>query len=118
MAALLRRDAPVATVFSRPCRESAQIGRSPYLAAVLVAGGVTALVTYLIFGTVRRPADTPGGSASQSPGDIWRMPPLAELAPRRLTTLNRVWLFVLRAYLIVAAGLVLVRIVQLATGGA
>jgi hypothetical protein len=50
--------------------------------------------------------------------DAWRMPPLAELLPRQLTTLNRVWLIVLRAYLIVAAGLVLVRIVQLATGGA
>jgi hypothetical protein len=35
-----------------------------------------------------------------------------------LTTLNRVWLIVLRGYLIVAAGLVLVRIVQLATAGA
>jgi hypothetical protein len=46
------------------------------------------------------------------------MPPLAVLPPRQLTALNWVWLFVLRAYLIVAAGLVLVRIVQLATGGA
>jgi hypothetical protein len=46
------------------------------------------------------------------------MPPLGELAPARLTTLNRIWLIVLRGYLIVAAGLVLVRIVQLATTGA
>jgi hypothetical protein len=45
------------------------------------------------------------------------MPPLAQLPPRQLTTLNRVWLVVLRAYLIVAAGLVLVRIVTLATSG-
>jgi hypothetical protein len=43
------------------------------------------------------------------------MPPLAELSPRELTTLNRVWLFVLRAYLIVAAGLVVARIITLAT---
>jgi hypothetical protein len=50
--------------------------------------------------------------------DTWRMPPLAELPPRQLTTLNRVWLVVLRGYLIVATGLVLVRIIQLATGGA
>jgi hypothetical protein len=45
------------------------------------------------------------------------MPPLTDLPPRRLTTLSRVWLVVLRAYLIVAAGLVLVRIVTLATSG-
>jgi hypothetical protein len=32
--------------------------------------------------------------------------------------LNRIWLGVLRAYLVVAAGLVLLRIFQLATAGA
>jgi hypothetical protein len=46
------------------------------------------------------------------------MPPLAQLPPRQLTTLNRVWLVVLRADLILAAGLVLVRIVTLTTSGA
>ena len=50
--------------------------------------------------------------------NTWRMPPLSELLPARLTILNRVWLIVLRGYLIVAAGLVLVRIVQLAMAGA
>jgi hypothetical protein len=50
--------------------------------------------------------------------NTWRMPPLGELPPVRLTTLNRIWLVVLRGYLIVAAGLVLVRIVQLALAGA
>jgi len=46
----------------------------------------------------------------------WRMPPLSELAPARLTTLSRMWMIVLRAYLVIAGGLVLVRIVQLAMG--
>jgi hypothetical protein len=46
------------------------------------------------------------------------MPPLEELPPRPLAMLNKVWLLVLRAYLIVAAGLVNVRIVTLATVGA
>jgi Mn2+/Fe2+ NRAMP family transporter len=50
--------------------------------------------------------------------NTWRMPPLSELPPARLTTLGRIWLIVLRGYLIVAAGLVLARIVQLATVGA
>jgi hypothetical protein len=45
------------------------------------------------------------------------MPPLTELPPARLTTLSRTWLIVLRGYLVVAAGLVLVRIGQLATAG-
>jgi hypothetical protein len=35
----------------------------------------------------------------------------------QLTILNRAWLFVMRAYLIVAAALVVVRIVPLATSG-
>jgi len=46
------------------------------------------------------------------------MPPLTNLPPRHLTTLNRAWLFVLRVYLIVAGGLVLLRIINLATNGA
>jgi len=48
---------------------------------------------------------------------VWRMPPLDQLAPARLTVLERMWLCLLRVYLVVAAGLVLVRIVMLATVG-
>ena len=46
----------------------------------------------------------------------WRMPPLETLAPKPLTALSRSWMFVLRGYLLLAAGLVLFRIVQLALG--
>src|ERR1700720_1329428 len=80
--------------------------------AILVAGGATALVIYLI-----TPGEASAEPADPSLRDTWRMPPLANLPPRHLTTLNRTWLLVLRAYLIVAAGLVLVRIVTLATSG-
>ena len=45
----------------------------------------------------------------------WRMPPIPTLPPARLTLLSRVWMIVLRAYLACAGGLVLIRIVQLAT---
>jgi len=49
------------------------------------------------------------------------MPPLGELPPARLTLLNRIWMIVLRAYLVVAAGLLLFKMVQLtltpASGG-
>jgi hypothetical protein len=44
------------------------------------------------------------------------MPPLDGLPPRALTRPERTWPIVLRLYLAVAAGLVLVRIVGLATG--
>ncbi|MFO1249403.1 MAG: NRAMP family divalent metal transporter [Alphaproteobacteria bacterium] len=47
--------------------------------------------------------------------DGWRMPPLSELAVMPMTPVGRVWMIALRAYLVVAGGLVLVRIVQLAT---
>lgn len=50
--------------------------------------------------------------------DSWRMPPLDRLAPARLSPLSRIWMIVLRLYLAIAAGLVLLRIVQLATAGA
>lgn len=46
----------------------------------------------------------------------WRMAPLAELPPSPLSRANRLWLGLLRGYLVVAAGLVLVRIVTLAAG--
>ena len=49
--------------------------------------------------------------------DTWQMPPLDELPPTGLTPLNRLWLIVLRAYLIFAVGLVVVRVVQLALHG-
>ena len=45
---------------------------------------------------------------------VWRMPPLAELPPARMTSLMRIWLSILRGYLVVAGGLVLWRIVDLA----
>jgi hypothetical protein len=48
----------------------------------------------------------------------WRMPPLDTLPPAQLSLTNRLWMIVLRGYLVIAGGLVLVRIVQLATAGA
>jgi Mn2+/Fe2+ NRAMP family transporter len=49
---------------------------------------------------------------------IWRMPPLDQLPPpAHMTPLTRIWLSILRAYLVVAGGLVLWRIVELAISG-
>jgi NRAMP (natural resistance-associated macrophage protein)-like metal ion transporter len=52
------------------------------------------------------------------PKNNWRMPPLEQLSPARLSLASRIWMIVLRGYLIVAGGLVLLRIFQLATAGA
>ena len=50
----------------------------------------------------------------QGSRESWRMPALASLAPAKLTLLNRIWMLVLRGYLLVAAGLLLAKLVQLA----
>jgi hypothetical protein len=51
------------------------------------------------------------------PRHEWRMPPLSELPPVKFTLASRIWMFALRAYLMVAGGLVLLRILQLAITG-
>lgn len=48
---------------------------------------------------------------------MWRMPPLGELPPSSMTPLTRMWLAILRGYLVVAGGLVFWRIVELAIIG-
>lgn len=48
------------------------------------------------------------------PQQTWRMPPLESLAPAELTLLSKTWMLVLRGYLLIAAGLLLARLVQLA----
>jgi Mn2+/Fe2+ NRAMP family transporter len=83
---------------------------------ILAAGALGAVAIWLFAGGLRRPA------AGAAPPDRalragWRMPPIAELPPRRLTAGERIWLVVLRGYLFLAAGLVLARIVSLAVAG-
>jgi Mn2+/Fe2+ NRAMP family transporter len=85
----------------------------------ILAGGIlAAAAVWLLAGGIqprRRERLSPRIDRPQR--NRWRMPPLETLPKRPLTTLDRIWLIVLRAYLFVAAGLVLVRIVTLATGG-
>jgi NRAMP (natural resistance-associated macrophage protein)-like metal ion transporter len=57
-------------------------------------------------------------SAVNTAREKWRMPPLDQLPPARLSLASRIWMIVLRGYLIVAGGLVLFRIFQLATAAA
>ncbi|MEX3810633.1 NRAMP family divalent metal transporter [Paraburkholderia sp. BR13439] len=63
-----------------------------------------------------------GESAAAEPAPVytkearntWRMPPLDELPPPRLTLAKRVWMGVLRGYLLIAIALVIVKVVQMA----
>jgi Mn2+/Fe2+ NRAMP family transporter len=96
------------------------------IVAILVGGSIVAVVVAIgvrlvepVFVPTKASQDSvPPTEQAQRDRSFWRMPPLGELPPARLTTVSRIWLIVLRGYLIVAAGLVLVRIIQLATTGA
>ncbi|MBV8737319.1 MAG: divalent metal cation transporter [Alphaproteobacteria bacterium] len=82
--------------------------------AILAGGALFALAIAVTLLLVRREGRT---IWTDSFGRmIWRMPPLHQLPPLRMTLLTRIWMIVLRGYLVVAGGLVLVRIVALATG--
>ena len=92
-----------------------------WIIGVLAGGAVLAIVTTILvkFSEVRagqRQYNVLRPVAHKL--DTWRMPPLDQLPPARLGRLSRIWMIVLRGYLIIAAGLVLFRILQLATVGA
>ncbi len=93
---------------------------------ILEGGTVFAIaVTGIVRWIEERKANpaVPAASTEEPAGDPvvreqWRMPPLATLPPLRLTLLNRVWMGVLRGYLVIAAGMLLVKIVRMAAGAA
>jgi Mn2+/Fe2+ NRAMP family transporter len=80
-------------------------------------GVVIAAGTMLVKGKQRKPEPTAAVQAT-IPRSDWRTPPLYKLPPARLSLAARIWMFVLRAYLVVAAGLILIRIVAFAAGSA
>jgi Mn2+/Fe2+ NRAMP family transporter len=88
------------------------------IVATLAGGGVLAILTAVAVLAMQRTKAKPSSTNDPSLKWKWRMPPLDELAPARLTVLSRIWMIVLRAYLLIAAGLVLLRIFRLATSGA
>lgn len=83
---------------------------------ILIIGSLVIFAVCVILHVVNRPNKDISLTVDGSLRDTWQMPPLSELAPARLTPLNRFWLIILRGYLFVAAGLVLLRIVELAIG--
>jgi Mn2+/Fe2+ NRAMP family transporter len=85
---------------------------------ILAGGSALALLTAIAVLALQRGKSAPKRTDDPALKWAWRMPPLDQLAPAQLTVLNRTWMIVLRTYLVVAAGLVLLRIFWLATAGA
>jgi Mn2+/Fe2+ NRAMP family transporter len=81
------------------------------IAGVLVAGSVATVVAWVVMSFVRRRGRAP---IDRSGREQWRMPPLERLAPAAMSAGEKLWMSVLRGYLVLAGGLVLVRIVELA----
>src|SRR5579885_3689175 len=80
----------------------------------LLGGGVlVAAAAAIAILLLRRSRAVPIDRACRA---IWRMPPLSELPPAQMSAATRIAMIVLRSYLLVAGGLVLARIVQLAFG--
>ena len=88
---------------------------------ILVGGGVAAVIISLVImalGQTGEPAaeDRALEALAAADRDTWRMPPIDQLPPARMSLAAKTWMGVLRIYLVVAGGLVLFRIVRLAIG--
>jgi NRAMP (natural resistance-associated macrophage protein)-like metal ion transporter len=85
---------------------------------VLAGGTLLAVVGYAATVAMRKlrgePAAEPMLGYSKETRNTWRMPPLDELPPPNLTLAKRVWMGALRGYLLLAIGLVIVKVVQMA----
>ena len=87
---------------------------------ILGGGGVVSVVVALVIMALSQS----GARTTQSEATVnarisrvaWRMPPLDQLPPAKLSLAAKTWMGVLRLYLVVAGGLVLFRIVMLAIG--
>ena len=90
---------------------------------ILVGGTLLAVVGYAGWGVLRNELGNSIASNGQQHGQLnpaelkkirasWRMPPLEQLPSAQLTLSNRIWMGVLRGYLVVAVALVVVKVVQ------
>ncbi len=87
---------------------------------VLGAGtavGIAMTVGVRLYEKFKRASATEEAPVTYGDRTHWRMPPLDRLPPAKLTLMSRVWMGVLRAYLAIAAGLVLFKLFHLATAG-
>ena len=82
------------------------------IVAILVSGAVAAVAAAAFSGAFGK-----AGAVARSGREAWRMPPLGRLAPYVMSRSSKAWMAALRLYLLLAAGLVLARIVALAVWG-
>ena len=80
---------------------------------VLVGGTAFAVVGYVAMLLLRRGKASAEPAVDRSLRDTWRMPPLDMLAPQKMTLATRIWMGVLRGYLVIAVALVIVKVVQM-----
>lgn len=83
--------------------------------AILGTGGVFTVAIVVLLALTDK--DNAGVVLPRWKMERWHMPPLAMLEPATMTPLVKLWMLVLRGYLVIAGGLVLYRIVQLSLGG-
>jgi Mn2+/Fe2+ NRAMP family transporter len=76
--------------------------------------GLTGALGVGVWLTMTRPQGDAYAELPRAQKLAWRMPPIAELPPARLSLLHRVWLAVLRAYLVGAVILVAYKVTLLA----
>ena len=89
---------------------------------ILVVGGVIGLMIGIGYFALRAHrmanGELPEAEKSAKPSrkemDSWRMHPLDQLVPARLSGSTRIWMGVLRGYLVIAVLMVVIKVVQLA----
>ncbi|MEN6081753.1 NRAMP family divalent metal transporter [Chromobacterium piscinae] len=91
---------------------------------VLVGGGIIGGIVVIAAHTVKLRRDAESGADLREevkPTKLymqtWRMPPLAQLKPMVLSRSNRMWMAVLRGYLVVAVIMVVYKVTQVALLG-
>ena len=87
------------------------------IAIILIGGSIIGVIGILLAKFFAPGAGPISSEIEQGARHTWRMPQLDQSPPARLSRLERGWLIVLRTYLVIAGGLILVRIVLLATAG-
>lgn len=99
------------------------VANETFMLAILGGGSLLAILAAALAGVFKRPSPEAQTSASQEQvlekdahRNSWRMAPLHQLPPLRLSRASRIWMGVLRFYLVLAGGLVIARIIALAFG--
>ena len=87
----------------------------------MLGGGVAAAIIALVIMALSQNGERPRAQTVEAveppvARHAWRMPPLESLPPAKLSLAAKTWMGALRLYLVVAGGLMLIRIIWLAIG--